>query len=266
MENPRNIVPTDKSSVFKGLEQMTAMERNAIIRPDNPPPGVAGFVMDVRLEDTVRLESDITDHFVEDNTAVQDQIALKPEEVTVHGLVGELVQTQAQVDNAAQTLIDALPSNDDLAPGYTEAQAAALAADDAQAALVTAADTSVGSLKGYFTDRTPLNPTNQAQAFAYFYQLWLGRQMFTVDSPWGFFTNMAIKSCTAVQDATTGFVSDFLIVFKKIRFAASVSISPGQLAGRTAFQMAAQTNNGQAGKEPVDSTQNQSWLEQLTSP
>src|SRR5579863_4903278 len=41
-------------------------------------------------ENTAQLQSDITDHFIEDNTAIQDQIALKPEKITVHGFIGEL--------------------------------------------------------------------------------------------------------------------------------------------------------------------------------
>jgi hypothetical protein len=87
--------------------------------------------------------------------------------------------------------------------------------------------------------------------------------LFTVDTPWGFFTDMAIKSLTATQDATTRVITDFAITFKKMRFAQTVAISSGQLAGRCAFQQAPQTNNGQAGKEPVTTTQNQSWLKQL---
>ena len=110
MNNPSNIVPTDQASVFTGIASLSVLDRNAIIRPANPPPGIAGFVMDVRMEDEVNLESDITDHYVEDNTAVQDQVSLKPEEVTVHGLVGELVMVQAQQD-AVAAQIDALPVN-----------------------------------------------------------------------------------------------------------------------------------------------------------
>src|SRR5437660_1633968 len=41
-------------------------------------------------ENTAALESDITDHYVEDNTAIQDQIALRPVLITTQGFIGEL--------------------------------------------------------------------------------------------------------------------------------------------------------------------------------
>src|SRR6185312_8744514 len=41
-------------------------------------------------EQTASLESDITDHYIENNTAIQDQIALKPVIITTHGFIGEL--------------------------------------------------------------------------------------------------------------------------------------------------------------------------------
>lgn len=260
-----NIVPTNKPSVYEDIKNLTTLQKNAIVRPTNPPPGIAGFVMDVPMEDSVKLESDITDHFVEDNTTVQDQIALKPEEVTVHGLVGELAEVTAQEDAIAKQVL-ALPVNVALQPEYTDIQQDELDEEDLEDEQNASAQTDTESLDGYFNSRAPKVDGKQSQAFAYFYQLWKGRQLFTVDTPWGFFTDMAIKSLTATQDATTRLITDFSITFKKMRFAQAVTISSGQLAGRCAFQQAPQTNNGQAGKEPVNSTQNQSWLKQLASP
>ena len=234
------------------------MNQNAIIRPNNPPPGIAGFVMDIRLEDSVKLESDITDHFVEDNTAVQDHIALRPEEVTVHGLVGEITQTLAQADSVANQ-VEALPVVVDMQPQYTDIQQAELDADDNASAQLIQAQTDTQSLDGYFNARSPQTNTKQSQAFAYFYQLWKGRQLFTVDTPWGFFSDMAIKSLNATQDQTTRVITDFSITFKAIRFAKTIMVSSGQLAGRCAQQRAPQTNNGQAGKVTPSTTELQSW-------
>ena len=36
------------------------------------------------------FESDITDHYIEDNTTIVDQIGLRPEVITVTGFIGEL--------------------------------------------------------------------------------------------------------------------------------------------------------------------------------
>lgn len=258
-----NIVPTSSPSVFDSLDVLTTLEKNAIVRPANPPPGVAGFVFDINTEESVDLQSDITDNYVEDNTAIQDQIALRPEIVSVRGLVGELAQTETQKDEIAKA-VAALPSNPDLQPEYTDIQLKEFSEEDQKKALTVQAQTETQSLDGYFNARSPITTGKQVKAFAYFYQLWKGRQLFTVDTPWGFFTDMAIQSLRVSQDASSKYFSDFVLVFKKMRFAEEIKIAAGQLAGRCALQSADKTNNGVAGKEDLDTTKNQSWLSQLT--
>ena len=49
----------------------------------------SGFVSSDKLE----LEADITDHYTEDNSTVQDHMALKPMRYTVRGIIGEIVFT-----------------------------------------------------------------------------------------------------------------------------------------------------------------------------
>ena len=56
------------------------------ILPVQPPK----FLFHYEGENAVNLESDITDHYVEDNTAIADQIGLTPEMITVQGFIGEL--------------------------------------------------------------------------------------------------------------------------------------------------------------------------------
>lgn len=257
-----NIVPTNSESVFSEIDSLTTLEKNAIVRPNNPPPGIAGFVFDIPVEDSVEVQSDITDHYVEDNTAIQDQIALRPETITVRGLVGELVQAAAQVDDV-QKALDALPINEDLAPEYNEEQMEAFQEAESIEGQKVEALIDDKSLDGYFKARTPQTGDRQSRVFLYFYNLWKGRQLFTVDTPWGTFTDMAILGLRASQDSTSKYVSDFTVTFKKIRFAEEITISSGQLAGRCAQQSAEQTNNGVAGKEPVTTEQNQSWLYQI---
>src|ERR1700749_4599634 len=68
-------------------------------QPQNPPTAtgqVSTFTPAPALlfhyegEQSVKLSSDITDHFIEDNTTLQDQIALRPIKISTHGFIGEL--------------------------------------------------------------------------------------------------------------------------------------------------------------------------------
>ena len=53
--------------------------------------GENAFVFDIARETTLQANSTITDHFVEDNTALQDHIALSPLTYVLKGFIGELV-------------------------------------------------------------------------------------------------------------------------------------------------------------------------------
>lgn len=91
----KNVIPSDDladtSKVnFDLIEALSTLEDLALIRPQNPPEGISGFLFDIIGDESISLESDITDNFLENNTAIQDQIALRPEIITVHGLVAEL--------------------------------------------------------------------------------------------------------------------------------------------------------------------------------
>lgn len=52
------------------------------------------FKLDIIGEETLTADNDVTDHYVESNTAYQDQIARRPKVYTISGEVGELVWYQ----------------------------------------------------------------------------------------------------------------------------------------------------------------------------
>ena len=48
------------------------------------------FFFDYEGEQSVQLQSEITDHYAEDNKSLQDQISIKPVIYTTRGFIGEL--------------------------------------------------------------------------------------------------------------------------------------------------------------------------------
>lgn len=265
-----NIVPTDSVSIYTQLSTLANRNRRlALVRPNNPPPGIAGFLLDIVEDDGSDLESDITDHYVEDNTAVQDHIALRPETVTVSGRVAELVRAVpvsravAPVTNPLPLVLDLMPT---LTPGSQERVDAELLAQTEGDAVILYAD----SLYGFYENNARQQPgqTKQSYIYGFFYQLWKGRQLFSVETPWGIFENMAILNAQVKQGAESRSVSEFSITFKKIRVAQSLSVLPGLLAqravfdqsvannanflaGRSAYDWASPSNNGLAGQTPM---------------
>jgi hypothetical protein len=364
-----NIIPTDIPVTLDLVKSLSTLDQQAIVRPNNPPAGIAGFLFDIELDSKIELTSDITDNFVENNTAVQDHIALRPETVTFRGIVAELVtpgtlpgpyvpppnplptslpmtprrtpgnvsnQINAALGNAVAAATSSAISGGNIGNAvkgslrstgsnllantkYNLIQAAqasvrtllipsnvlALAnpgrlPNDAQNAvnvLVTALPTEAknilqaiktvatpasqkllttstfqsytaagpgASLFTVYSGKQPTPPkqTRQTSAFLYFYNLWKSRSIFSVETPWGTWTNMAIQSIRADQDDETKYKTDFTITFKKIRVAQDVTISVGQLAGRNVAQAteATPSQRGVAPQTPATDQQEQSWL------
>ncbi len=198
------------------------------------------FLFHYEGEQSVALESDITDHYVEDNTAVADQIALKPEIISTHGFIGELNDVVPALLKPLKIAADKLTTIGAYVPAlsvtallaYSEAfllyQVAANAANSAVAAWSSITNAfSDGSQaeivegSGVFAGTGVQN--RQQVAFQQLYGYWRTRTLFTVQTPWAIFQNMAIKSLRAVQDAETRVITDFEISFKIIRQASTLS-------------------------------------------
>ncbi len=207
------------------------------------------------------LESDITDHYIEDNSAIQDQIAIRPETITTHGFIGELndiapffLQSLKQLANKLTIVNGFFPTLSTTALlAYNEAVFAANTAFNA----VDSAISTVESIAGVFTGGTgqsvigsnglteSLGQNKQQAAYQQFYIYWKNRTLFTVQSPWAVFQNMAIKSLRAIQDADTRMISDFEVTFKMIRLASTVTAAPALDAlGRLAIQGQTEVNLG----------------------
>lgn len=249
-----------------GYQPQNPTDAGLLSTAQQPP----AFLFNYEGEQTVTVESDITDHFVETNSAIQDQIALKPEIITTHGFIGELNNV---VPFGLQTLKKAaekLTAIGSYAPqlsvtaqlAYNEAFLLYQVGTNAVNAAVSAWS-SVGNLdsngqsvigsNGLETSFEIANTQNKQQtAFQQLYGYWRSRTLFTVQTPWAVFQNMAIRSLRAIQDAETRVITDFEISFKMIRYASTIATAgtPTSLSGRASTQASGTTNLGASTPKP----------------
>ena len=68
------------------------------------------------------------------------------------------------------------------------------------------------------------NQTPQQTYFQLFFGYYTSRTLFTVQTPWAVFQNMAIQSIRAVQDAETNVITDFECTFKQMNFASTMAV------------------------------------------
>lgn len=190
-----------------------------IVNPPSPNTiGVSGFIFSIIGDEVFSLDSEITDSYLEDNTSVQDQIALRPEQFTLSGYVGELVNS---FPNLFTNIITALQNF-----GNTPEAGPTLNTQDQQyydnLTLIAASEVSIiNTAQNVYSLFSGLSTTATAQqnAMQYFYNLWLSRTLCEVETPWGVLQNMAILNVRANQDETTRLFTGFSVTFKAMRFA-----------------------------------------------
>lgn len=222
------------ATAFDITKSLSTLQKQAIVRPDNPPKGISGFLFDLPEEDKFTRESDITDHFAENNTPLHEHWAVRPEMITLQGIVSEIKENQSAVSKVEVT-IDPLPEAEELDPDYSQAAIEAIYSDELNSDLTNDAASKANSLYELYKNRTP-STAAQISAFQYFYNLQDSRQLCSVETPWGIFNDMAIQSITAIQGESTKSQTQFIITFKAMKFADEPTFYVGKLAGRAVAQ------------------------------
>lgn len=248
------------------IGDLTSALQTYIVSPLNQF-GMGGYVFDTRTKETTNLNAESTDHYAEDNTAVQDHIAIKPVRIILRGIVGELVYTPnndslAVVQQVTQKLTEITGFLPQLDAAAVQAQAAISGIESSGATLQSFAATVPAAANIYALIQNTIGATSgntkrQQSAYQYFKSCQAAKMLMGIQTPWEFLTNMTIESIVADQDDETIFTTDFSITFKQMRFAETLTapsplsgtggiVPGGQIfaQGAAALQGAATTNNG----------------------
>lgn len=221
--------------------------------------GIAGFVFDIAQDENIDLVSSITDHYIETGSPVQDHIAFRPERVSVRGFVGEykdiITGKKSKLEKITQkltTLASYLPPLSKAASSVYE-NLNTINKDNAIKNLVNVGE---DLFSAYRDINIPQN--EQQKAFIYFEALRNAKVTFTIQTPFRYYTDMAIESMRVTQSANTKDQSDFSITFKKIRYVdteikridqnASSQVENGETQGRLQQQSKSTTNKGTVAK------------------
>lgn len=195
----------------------------ALAKPSPSPK----FLFNYNGEESVTVTSDITDHFVEDNSSIQDHIAKKPVMITTLGYIGELTNVAPDALTPLKFVVDKLSTLGPFVPGLTRtAMIGYNAAVSAYTTVNTAARSVVSALES-ITGNGSANrvQTLQQKAFTRFKKYFESRTLFKVQTPWAIFENMAIMSMRVVSEEETRMISTFEMTFKQMRFAKTVGLT-----------------------------------------
>jgi hypothetical protein len=215
--------------------------------------GVAGFVFDIPTGESVDLESEVTDHYTEDNMFVNDHIVNKPVKIQLSGLVGELVYRKPQGILGTLALVGGgLASVAAFAGNYTPQflQKAQGIIGKTQAVAnqinqyLNQAQNALKAINSAFGAQQ----TAQQAAFNSLYALWRQKTIFSVTTPWYYFPQMGIVNINFRQDADSNDYSTVTFTLKEFRFAETkLSVFPGDSPDINGIQTSAPVTQGNAG-------------------
>ena len=221
------------------LTDITSALQAYVVSPLNAF-GAGGYVFDTQGESIASLNADITDHYTENNTALQDHIAIKPKRITLKGYVGELVYTVPNGNNSTllqqatqklTTIAAYLPLINSAA---TQAESAISGIQSAGGTLASFAEAVPAAANIYGLVQNAIGSTGllqrQQAAYQYFAACQSTATLLAIQTPWEFLTNMAIESIVATQGEESIFITDFSVTFKQIRIA-QVSTTSTLLSG-----------------------------------
>lgn len=242
------------------------------------------FFFDTVTDDTVNFQSQITDNWVENNTSIQDHIAVSPVTITMRGLCGELIYTSEQAAKDYETELAqanyinnkdlVLASFGKLNFNDSEGKLTAVSAYFPQVSNITqmaqnvwdlheASQRKARRIANILTGQSNKNLNAQMDAYSglstnakqsklkevgeQLKNCWMNRKSFTANTPFGDFENMYIQSVTLHQ-GNENFIGDIDITLKQIRFANTLTTAADKkvLAKYNAYAQASEENNGQA--------------------
>lgn len=231
--------------------------------------GIAGFKFHIAHSEQVNMESNITDHYVDTNSAVQDHIARRPITITLNGYQGEYYYSVHPIQDMISKIGSALTLVEVFKP-QLDAFTNQIKIRQAQRSLIALnnGDTTAADEYGKLAGRKEINlkqhnaidlfklfqniyklKSAQTRAFYYFEALWKSEILFSVETRWKRYDNMVIQKITPLADNNAD-ITDFSITFKQISITTSKSESIKDVAGRLKDQSAAITKKGiDKGKE-----------------
>lgn len=203
---------------------------------------------------SLAINSDITVHYTEENNTLNDHWAVQPLQYTLRGLIGEVVYTPPSTfTNFVDTAVgDYLSPIGFLAPTFdTYTSSIINIGQQVEASLtryIDIAKLALNNIKG-----TKTQETNQQYVVNTLQNLVLNRQLVTIYTPYGEYSNMAIKTVNISQEKTK-FQSSIEITLQQWRNAETITrqATAEEKSFISQVQSATTKEMGQAGTSRIE--------------
>lgn len=277
--------PGSTNSVLQGTIKSSVSTPEAALKIATSKDFIRYLFFQTVTDDSVNFQSQITDNWVENNTAIHDHIAISPITITMQGFIGELVYTseQAELDYERElaqanannskgatllqfgdylTLTDLggkLTAISAYFPEVSNAtqmaqnawnrhEASARKAERIFNILFNQNTQTLGSkMSAYSGLSSNLKESKLKEVCEVLKNYWLNRLPLVADTPFGDFENMYITSVTLHQ-GNENFIGQISVTLKQLRFTQTLTTEADKevLSKYNAYARAQEQNNGKA--------------------
>lgn len=241
--------------------------------------GIAGFKFHVPETESVKFQNEITDHYIETGTAIQDHVIQRPITITLSGLVGDYFYSVNQIEDLIAKIPVAISVVKELMPQISKVVQIkkikwnkAPKVDKTQLPVIQVAGGPRVPLQGSVTKAKKLEidyefnfnvfdlfalfqslyklKSAQTRAFYFFEALWKSRSTFSVETTWRRYDNMVVESIEARRDRNAD-ITELTITCKQLSFANTLTETVEQYKNRMLNQRADEVVKGLEKGSPV---------------
>lgn len=211
--------------------------------------GIAGFKFDLENETEIVLENMSSDHYLEDNNYVNENIALKPVIVTMSGEIGEIADRVEKVQSTLEKYTEKLTTIVSYLPVVTSTASKIMNNVGAFQGKEVGFDAYANLGEDLFKTYKDINipNTRQQEVFLFFEALRNARTLFTVETYYRNYTNMAIQKIQFRQRKETKDVSEVVVTLKGMRYVeAKNAYKETSVTGRLKAQISGMVDKGKS--------------------
>jgi hypothetical protein len=224
--------------------------------------GIGGLIFDLPETESLSLKAQITEHYVEDNTALQDHIAIAPKTITLTGKVAELALIKSELQKYAEQVIAKLSALGVLNPGMSQSAQKLLANYIAIEQQVIQTLAQVSDVATLFAGGATLN--KQQKYYDQISWFFYSRGLYTVETPWCTLESMAIESVDFEQDESTKDWTSVSVTLKEIQVAKTKTTTGKIPTGRLEKQAESIAEKGKVSGKSL-AAQGYDWLKPIVT-
>lgn len=220
MSLTQNLFPNASSSI-QDAGKYIAGNSTVTLTPANSK-GISGFVFDIPAGENVSLESDVTDHYTENGSFVNDHVVNKPIKITLRGFIGELVFKKEKglaglIRDLGTKLSQVTGYLGSYTPGFVQKAGQIITQTDVALNAINSTVQQSQNVVSYLSGNVTPNNSKQAEAYYKLEALRNSKTPVAVDTPWKFYGSMIIVSISFDQDDKSNDITDISVTLKEFR-------------------------------------------------